>query len=343
MKYADAQTYVFLQAEKEAEPLIKIMLANYNKAQGDIIKELERIYGKYLSTTNPEDYYNIMIQYDRLNKILTDIQWIYNDYSKQAGNDIEQIGSLAMQNVYYRQQYLLNWAAPAGLDMNFSILDKNLIELTVTGTADAWTAIKKSFGVDTANLYQPGYGTLSELLYSNDIKNLATIQQQITQGFIQGWSVDKVRENITDKVDTMLFNADRIARTEMNRCANSGAYAASVDAEDQGLKIRRVWVATLDDKTRPEHQELDGQEVGADEPFEINGETAMFPGDFGDPGMDINCRCSVATFAGDYEPDSRMGRNPVTGEQEVMDFKNYKQWADDNQLLMNDNGTFEAE
>jgi len=332
MNYSDAQLYAFLQSEKEAEPLIRIMLANYNKAQGDIIKELERIYGKYLSTVNPEDYYNIMIQYDRLNKTLLEVQLIYNDYAKQAGNDIEQIGTTAMQNVYYRQQYLLQWAAPEGLDMAFSMLDPKLIELTVTGTVDSWNAIKKSWGVDTANLYQPGYGTLSELLYNNDIKNIATIQQQITQGFIQGWSVDKVSENITDKVDTMIFNADRIARTEMNRAANAGAHAASVDAESQGLRIRRVWVATLDEKTRPEHQELDGQEVGADEPFEVNGETAMFPGDFGDPGMDINCRCTVATFAGDFEPDSRMGKNPVTGELEVIDFKNYKQWAEDNGL-----------
>lgn len=30
-----------------------------------------------------------------------------------------------------------------------------------------------------------------------------------------------------------------------------------------------------------------------DEPFEVQGMTAMQPGDFGDPAEDCNCRCAL--------------------------------------------------
>ena len=53
----------------------------------------------------------------------------------------------------------------------------------------------------------------------------------------------------------------------------------------------------LDGKTRPTHRKLDGQIREVDEPFEMDGKKAMFPGDFGDPAEDCNCRCASLTRA----------------------------------------------
>ncbi len=49
-----------------------------------------------------------------------------------------------------------------------------------------------------------------------------------------------------------------------------------------------------DSKTREDHAEADGQEVGMDEPFDVGGEQLMYPGDpAGSAGNVINCRCTV--------------------------------------------------
>ena len=45
---------------------------------------------------------------------------------------------------------------------------------------------------------------------------------------------------------------------------------------------------------RPGHAEADGQEVKIDEPFIVDGESLMYPGDVtGSASNVINCRCTV--------------------------------------------------
>jgi hypothetical protein len=60
------------------------------------------------------------------------------------------------------------------------------------------------------------------------------------------------------------------------------------------LTVTKTWIAVLDDVTRPEHADADGQEVPADEPFEVGGEALDYPGDDGgSPENVCNCRCST--------------------------------------------------
>jgi uncharacterized protein with gpF-like domain len=69
--------------------------------------------------------------------------------------------------------------------------------------------------------------------------------------------------------------------------------------EETGIepsRVTRTWVATLDDRTRDTHAEMDGQVVGMDEPFvSPSGAELMYPGDPNAPPEEvINCRCVVA-------------------------------------------------
>lgn len=86
-------------------------------------------------------------------------------------------------------------------------------------------------------------------------------------------------QNIAEKVkDTEL--------QEMNDDSDDGEFYA-------GRGFKRVWVAILDDRTRDWHAEADGQEVGIDEPFIVNGEELDYPGDpNGSDENIINCRCA---------------------------------------------------
>ena len=322
MNLQEAQISAKLKAEEDALKLSRTLLNNYNIAREDIISKLDATYAKYLTTADPQDYYNIMIQYDRLNNMLVDVDKLYAKQLKKAGVNIEQISGKAMEGAYYRQQYVLTWADTR---MTFSMIKPELIELSVTGTTKVWNKI----GAEIAKDFVPKYGTLKNVIAKHDFQALANVRQEITQGFLQGKSTQDMAEAISGRIDTDASKALRIAQTEANRTANAGAYAASLDAEDQGINITRMWIASLDSKTRDSHAELDGQEVGVNEPFKINGLEAMFPGDFGVAEEDINCRCTVIDLVNGEKPEYRMGRDPVTEQNEVFTWKNYAQWAED--------------
>ncbi len=91
-----------------------------------------------------------------------------------------------------------------------------------------------------------------------------------------------------------------VARTEVIGAANAG----SIDAmRASGVVASKEWIATADDRTRPDHAEADGQVVGLDEPFTV-GDTQMdHPGDPDAPADEVvNCRCSLG-----YQTESETG------------------------------------
>jgi len=68
------------------------------------------------------------------------------------------------------------------------------------------------------------------------------------------------------------------------------------------LGLTKTWVAVMDEVTREGHAEADGQTVGIEEMFDIDGEELDFPGDdAGSPENVINCRCSTVYGAGDED------------------------------------------
>lgn len=109
--------------------------------------------------------------------------------------------------------------------------------------------------------------------------------------------IDRMGSRYRERYITM--RAETIARTESVRVtslARKEAFRQTID--DLGLdrtKIRRVWNATLDKRTRDSHIEMDGQEVLIDEPFISGaGNRLMYPGDPDAPAEEvINCRCVV--------------------------------------------------
>ena len=85
----------------------------------------------------------------------------------------------------------------------------------------------------------------------------------------------------------------------------------------------KEWDATLDAKTRPEHQFLDGQVVEVDKPFkDSEGNEAMYPGGFDIARLDINCRCCMKQRA-KWFLDKDKSFTKMNGEtNELVTFKN---------------------
>ena len=138
---------------------------------------------------------------------------------------------------------------------------------------------------------------ISEGLYEAlgvDTKKLKnSISAEITRGIASGLPHSQIARNISESAKAPLGRAKTIVRTESHRIAQASAMDAQKVAVSKGAKVVKQWMSTLDGDTRKSHRKLDGQIREVDEPFEMDGKKAMYPGDFGDPAEDCNCRCQV--------------------------------------------------
>jgi uncharacterized protein with gpF-like domain len=107
-----------------------------------------------------------------------------------------------------------------------------------------------------------------------------------------GDSVQVAAKKLRDRVaGVSKERAVKIVRTELVSAGNVGSL---LGAQATGLKLEKFWIATPGARTRPEHQEADGQGAALQGGFfTVGGEMARYPGDpLLSAGMRVNCRCS---------------------------------------------------
>lgn len=143
--------------------------------------------------------------------------------------------------------------------------------------------------------------------------NRQKITSAVTQGILQGESIDKIAKRLGKVTDMDRNAAIRNARTYTTAAENGGRIDSYERANKQGIQVNKMWMATLDDRTRYEHRHLDGVSIPNDEAFEIDGYKIDYPGDpDAEPEMIYNCRCTlVADIKGidynDERNDSKLG------------------------------------
>lgn len=123
------------------------------------------------------------------------------------------------------------------------------------------------------------------------------IREVLREGMEAGESVIELTSRIERLyLDQIIPNRSAIiARSEVIKASNFGSLAG---ARSLGLKgLRKVWLATRDDRTRSAHLAIDGNEIGIDALFTLNtGDMLDFPSD-SDHGASadqtVNCRCTI--------------------------------------------------
>lgn len=122
-----------------------------------------------------------------------------------------------------------------------------------------------------------------------------TLDTSLAEGLSQGEGLTKLIERLLTETEGVYGNmteqrAEVIARTESATSENYGIYATY---KIEGVE-KKTWLATRDERTRDAHREADGQTVGIDDPFLVDGEELDFPGDpAGSAGTVIQCRCTM--------------------------------------------------
>lgn len=124
-----------------------------------------------------------------------------------------------------------------------------------------------------------------------------TISSEITRGIASSLSYAEIAMHISNATRAPLARAKLIASTESHRIQQEALYDASEEAKAHKADVVNQWCAILDGKTRDTHRRLDGQIREVGDYFEMDGKKAKYPGGFGDPAEDCNCRCTLLTRA----------------------------------------------
>lgn len=107
------------------------------------------------------------------------------------------------------------------------------------------------------------------------------ITKTINEGIVEGESMIQISDRINKTYEEFpTWRSDLIARTESTAANNEGFIEAYKQSD---VATHKEWIATMDDRTRPAHMELDGQIVPVGKTFS-NG--LQYP-------QEPNCRCVI--------------------------------------------------
>jgi len=293
------------KANTNAEKLIarqeKELVKAYRRALDEIKKLIAKMYEKYGDDVN----YSDMVAYNRLTNLE---QQIAGELKKLTNENIKTTTN-TIKDIYSQQFYRTGFAfeQSLGARLGFGLLNPDVIKASVLNSLDriTWPDRMK----DHAQTF------------------LKQIQSELTQGLIQGEGYGKISKRIIDKTGINAGKVIRIVRTEGHRVQSAGslvAYDKTLSAADRlGLKTVKVWVATLDNRTRDSHAAMDTKEANEEGIFTLpSGVTAEAPGLSGVAEEDINCRCTTVMQFKDFPPQFRKDNET----KKIIEYQSYEDW-----------------
>lgn len=149
------------------------------------------------------------------------------------------------------------------------------------------------------------------------------IRDVLAEGVESGQTLDEIADGIRHVFDVASSSrAEVIARTEVISAYN-GASQLGATILGPDVVAAQEWIATRDGRTRPGHAAADGQTVPIGAPFDVDGETLLYPGDPGGSAENtIQCRCTVGFLTPDDVAERGTGpdqaRVPLTVARAVL-------------------------
>lgn len=256
--------YKYMESIKpEADRLLKAYEDAKLTDDKDLIKKTGKEYGQFLrEKTYMNEKYKSML--DTTTTKLANVNETALSYLNGK-----------MPKVYVTNYNQLSKDMPAGI--SFSLVDETTVKNLVKDNPKLLPAKKLDIPKDKR-------------------WNQKAINAQVLQGIIQGESIPEMAKRLTPIMDRNKTSAIRNARTMTTSAQNQGRLDSYKAAQDNGVVLHKVWMATNSERTRAWHAALNGVEVEIDEPFENDYGEIMFPGDpNADPGNVYNCRCTLTT------------------------------------------------
>ena len=284
-----------LESEEEA---LKALEKHYKKALKDIDEKVKILLSDELTQSR---VYRLEYQTALYNQVAGILEKLHSD----EYTTISQFLKDSYNNGFVGTMYDLHGQ---GVPMLLAVDPKSAVQAVLTDSKLS-EPLYKSLGIDI-----------------NKMKK--RVSSEITRGIAAGMSNYEIARNLHNATRAPLSRARTIARTESHRIQEAASFDAGKLAKSKGADLVKIWDASLDGDTRETHRALDGKIVEMDEPFVSGGKKAMYPGDFGDPAEDCNCRCSVLKIARSAldEEDLRemQERAAFFGLDKTEDFEDFK-------------------
>lgn len=298
------------------------------------------------------------VQQTQLNaekKVIRLLERVYEQAKKDCEQKIRELSARTdmenLQSVIYQKQYqqmLVDQLESILYDLQegqFTNIADYLQESYVNGYTGVYYDIGKVTGIPVVMPIRQDQvvkavqtdSKLSTSLYNKlgeDVTYLKkSIRAELSRGIASGSTWNQMAVHIAKGMNSPFRkaynNAIRIARTEGHRIQNEAALDAQDEAKKKGANVVKQWDATLDDRTRPDHQAADGQIREIDEPFDVGGEKMKAPGVGGSAKNVCNCRCCLlqrAKWALDEdELEELKERAAFFGLDKSKDFEEFKQ------------------
>lgn len=258
--------------EKLVNKLVKMgereIVKRYTLLLSEIRQELAKLYEKY--EIGGKLTYAEMAKYDRLRKFIEYIDYLLTVAYKDVKKNIYDVLAMLYEEGYYYTAWAIETDTLSRLAYSAVPAEtiKVMIESPITGL------------------------TLSQRLEKNRAAIIYTIQQEITQGLVQGETYKQMAKRIKGALENDTVKAMRIVRTEAHRAVETGKLQAAEHAHKNGVVTYKVWNTVHDQRVRDRHRLLDGKKVPVDQDFKLGAITGKAPGQMsGGASMNVNCRC----------------------------------------------------
>ena len=181
----------------------------------------------------------------------------------------------------------------------FDLVDQSTVR-RLMGMTDDGQVIKEV--TTDKSIVNPPLVTMRKLNLdeAKDVRwNRQKFNAALTQSILQGESIPNTAKRMARVLNMGQNMAVRAARTAMTSAENAGRVDSYQRAKRLGIDLEQEWLATLDERTRHSHRELDGQHVPVGEKFKVpsSGNELEFPADpTADPSEVWNCRCTLVAW-----------------------------------------------
>lgn len=275
------------QTDKMLDQMEEHLSAIYSEAQKDIQKKADEYFDKFKKAD--AEKLKLVEQGKLTEKEYK--QWRQNKlmYGKRFTDMKEDIAKQLL-NVNQTAMAYINGQLPEVYALNY-----NALADTVDGVGGYSFTLLDADTVKNLATTDKSLLPLRELDPAKDIPwNMKKINSQVLQGIIQGESIPKISKRIMNVQEMNKDAAIRSARTIVTGAENKGRQDSYERATEDGIVIKREWIATNDSRTRDWHTELDGQFADVDEYFENSIGLIKYPGDPSADGANVyNCRCTM--------------------------------------------------
>ena len=274
--------------DEKLEEMEKRLSAIYSRADKEITKKYNDLLQK------------ISIQ-DRKKRELVEVGKLSEDeykkwrkkkllYEKQAKERANEIAA-ELSRVNEMAMAYVNGELPEIYGLNYNAIEKTIEEIGGYSftLVDADTVRNLALSDETLLPYKYIDG-------NKDIRwNTKKVNAEILQGILQGESIPDIAKRLSNVTEMNTTAAIRNARTSVTSAECKGRQDSYIRATNDGIILKREWIATNDGRTRHSHRLLDGQIAEVDKPFKSELGDIMYPGDpEADPSNVYNCRCTIA-------------------------------------------------